>query len=178
MIAPVDVFMIRRTALSSASDSNTLQIFHININCSDFDRSRAFYELIGFRPFLDFGADEDARTFGERGIGKVLGLPDDAAGRAMLLSLGGDPRATRLDLIEWTQPRSKPRVREDLTRLGLARICLKVRSCDEVYRKLCEAGFESYTPPTRIELGGSYQIVFCCEDPDGTVIEFMEFVKG
>jgi catechol 2,3-dioxygenase-like lactoylglutathione lyase family enzyme len=170
--------MKRRTALSSAPDSNTLQIFHININCSDFDRSRAFYELIGFRPFLDFGADDDTRTFGERGIGKVLGLPDDAAGRAMLLSLGGDPRATRLDLIEWTQPRSKPRVREDLTKLGLARICLKVRSCDEVYRKLCAAGFESYTPPTRIELGGSYQVVFCCEDPDGTVIEFMEFVKS
>lgn len=163
---------------SLPADENTLQIFHININCSDFDRSRAFYELIGFRPFLDFGADEDTRTFGERGIGRVLGLPDDAAGRAMLFSLGGDPRATRLDLIEWTQPRSLPRGRDDLTALGLARICLKVKSCEKVYSRLLDAGFAAYTPPTRIELGGSYQIVFCCEDPDGTVIEFMEFVKG
>lgn len=164
--------------MSLAAESNVLQIFHINLNCSDFDRSFAFYELIGFRPLLDFDADNDTRSFGERGIGKVLGLPDDAAGRAMLLALGDDRRSTRLDLIEWQQPRSKPRVRDDLTRLGLARICLKVKSCDVVYRKLLEAGIESYTPPTRIELGGSHQIVFCCEDPDGTVIEFMEFVKG
>lgn len=164
--------------MSSTSDNNTLQIFHININCSDFDRSRAFYELIGFRPFLDFDSDTDRRTFGERGIGKVLGLPNDAAGRAMLLALGDDPRATRLDLIEWKQPRSQPRPREDLTKLGLARICLKVKSCAAIYNALCSAGFEPYTPPTRIELGGSYQIVFCCEDPDGAVIEFMEFGKG
>lgn len=160
------------------ADLNTLQMFHININCSDFDRSRAFYELIGFRPLLDFGADQDLRTFGERGIGKVLGLPDDADGRAMLFALGDNPRSTRLDLIEWKQPRSGPRQRENLTKLGLARICLKVKDCDAIYRRLCGAGFESYTPPTRIELGGSYQIVFCCEDPDGTVMEFMEFVKG
>jgi hypothetical protein len=127
---------------------------------------------------IDFDADQDTRTFGERGIGKILGLPDDAAGRAMLLALGDNQRSTRLDLIEWQQPRSKPRVRENLTRLGLARICLKVKNCETIYRSLLEAGFTSYTPPTRIELGGSYQIVFCCEDPDGTVIEFMEFVKG
>jgi predicted enzyme related to lactoylglutathione lyase len=96
----------------------------------------------------------------------------------MLLTLGDDPRSTRLDLIEWTRPVSKPRRRDDLTQLGFARICLKVKSCDVVYQRLLAAGIESYTPPTRIELGGSYQIVFCCEDPDGTVIEFMEFVKG
>jgi glyoxylase I family protein len=163
---------------STPADTNTLQIFHININCSDFDRSLAFYELIGFRPLLDFDADKDTRTFGERGIGKVLGLPDDAAGRAMLLALGDDSRSTRLDLIEWQRPRSKARTPEDLTRIGLARICLKVKDCEIIYRKLQAAGIESYTPPTRIQLGGSYQIVFCCEDPDGTVIEFMSFVKG
>jgi glyoxylase I family protein len=162
----------------STADINTLQIFHININCTDFDRSLAFYELIGFRPLLDFDADRDTRTFGERGIGRILGLPDDAAGRAMLLTLGDNPRSTRLDLIEWMQPKSKPRKRDDLTQLGFARICLKVKSCDVVYQRLLAAGIESYTPPTRIELAGSYQVVFCCEDPDGTVIEFMQFVKG
>ncbi|HSB97321.1 MAG TPA: VOC family protein [Spongiibacteraceae bacterium] len=158
-------------------DTNTLQIFHININCSDFERALEFYQLIGFRPMLDFDADSDTRTFGERGIGAVLNLPENAAGRAMLLTLGDNPRATRLDLIEWQQPRSQAHVRGDLTRLGLARICLKVKDCEKVYRRLLEHGFNSYTPPTRIELGGSYQIVFCCEDPDGTVIEFMEFVR-
>ena len=29
-------------------DRNALQIFHVNINCSDLERSQAFYESIGF----------------------------------------------------------------------------------------------------------------------------------
>ena len=28
---------------------NALQIFHVNVNCSDFDRSLAFYKTIGFK---------------------------------------------------------------------------------------------------------------------------------
>ena len=32
------------------------RFFHININCSDFERSLAFYQLLGFRVILDFGA--------------------------------------------------------------------------------------------------------------------------
>ena len=96
-------------AAPGADERNALQIFHININCSDFARALAFYQLIGFREVLDFSADSDRRTFGERGLGPVLGLPDDCAGRAMLLALGGDPRATRLDLIEWRRPRSPAR---------------------------------------------------------------------
>ena len=32
-----------------AEKPNALQIFHVNFNCSDLDRSRAFYESIGFQ---------------------------------------------------------------------------------------------------------------------------------
>ena len=28
---------------------NITAILHININCSDFDRSRTFYEMLGFK---------------------------------------------------------------------------------------------------------------------------------
>jgi len=44
--------------------ANALQIFHVNVNCSDFDRSLAFYKTIGFREYLDFAVVDDGRTFG------------------------------------------------------------------------------------------------------------------
>ena len=160
-----------------ADDDNALQIFHLNINCSDFERSLAFYTAIGFKPVLDFSGDSDPRSFGERGLGPVLNLPSDCAGRAMLLALGDAPRATRLDLIEWKRPRSQPRPAPDMTRLGVARICLKVRDCEQLYRQLQADGYTIYSPPTHIVLCGAASLVFCCEDPDGTVIEFMQFLK-
>lgn len=159
---------------------NTLQMFHINVNCSDFDRSLAFYRLIGFRQVVDFEASADGprRTFGEKGLGPVLGLPDDCDGRAALLALGDDPRATRLDLIEWRRPDSAPAGRRDLAQLGFARLCLKVKNCQALYDALTAAGHRPYSPPTLIELAGSYEYVFCCEDPDGAVIEFMQFLPA
>lgn len=156
---------------------NVLQIYHVNINCSDFERALAFYELIGFRQIVDLN-EMDGRplpTLGEQGLGPVLALPNDCAGRAALLALGGDPRATRLDLIEWTTPRSPPRAPRDLSHLGIARLCLKVRDAQALYDTLTAHGYVTYSPPTLVELAGTREWVFCCEDPDGAVIEFMQF---
>ena len=85
-----------------APKRNALQIFHVNVNCSDLDRSRAFYTLIGFKELLDFAAAEknDARTFGEIGLGPLFRLPDNIDGRAVFMQLGDHKWATRLDLIE------------------------------------------------------------------------------
>lgn len=156
---------------------NVLQIYHVNINCSDFDRALAFYELIGFRQIVDLNEMDGAPlpTLGEQGLGPVLGLPANCAGRAALLALGGDPRATRLDLIEWTAPRSPPKAPSDLSHLGIARLCLKVRDAQSLYETLTAHGYKTYSPPTLIELAGVREWVFCVEDPDGTVIEFMQF---
>ena len=27
-------------------------------------------------------------------------------------------------------------------------------------------------------MGGTHQLCFCAEDPDGTVVEFMQFLRG
>ncbi|MGO4841147.1 VOC family protein, partial [Rhizobiaceae sp. 2RAB30] len=73
------------------------RFFHINVNCTDFDRSLAFYRLIGFDIILDFDdRPGPSRTFGQVGLGPILGLPGDCDGRAALLSLTDDLRAMRL----------------------------------------------------------------------------------
>ncbi len=149
--------------------------FHINVNCTDFERSLAFYRLIGFEIVLDFSTSGDA-GFGAVGLGPVLRLPDDCAGRAALLMLKGDEGGMRLDLIEWTSPVEPPGPRGTLARPGFGRICLRTFDSDAVHARLADAGYVCYSPPARINLGGSIIKVFCAEDPDGVVIEFMHFL--
>ena len=148
--------------------------FHININCSDFDRSMAFYGLIGFDVVNAFVGDG---SFGEVGLGPVLRLPDDCRGRAALMLLKGDPRGTRLDLLEWTSPRLPSPPPRSMAQPGVGRICLRTVDAEAVYQRITAAGHTCYTPPTRISLGGSLIDVFCAEDPDGVVIEFMQFLR-
>lgn len=168
------------TSSHEVHTDNVLQMFHVNINCSDFDRSLAFYKMLGFRELVDFSATPAGRprSFGEKGLGPVLNLPADCDGRAALLTLGDDPRATRLDLIEWKTPKPQRRRPTDLAQLGIARLCLKVRDCEALYKRLVTGGYIVYSAPTLIELAGTREYVFCCEDPDGTVLEFMQFVRS
>ena len=156
-------------------DGNALQIFQVNLNCSDLDRSRAFYELIGFEVVNDFAADP--QSFAEIGLAPILRLPDDCDARAVLMALSDDPRATRLDLIEWQRPESERVPKGDLARIGFGRLCLKVRNCQNLHDRLTAAGHRPYSAPREISMGGTRQLVFCTDDPDGTVVEFMQFLK-
>jgi glyoxylase I family protein len=159
------------------SRKDVQRFFHVNVNCTNFARSLAFYELIGFETVLDFDdTPGPVRSFGQAGLGPVLGLPDDCDARAALLALSDDSGATRLDLIEWRRPKVSAERRKNLAQPGIARICLKTGDCEAVHARLSAAGYVSYTAPARVHLGGGWIKVFCCEDPDGTVIEFMEFL--
>lgn len=166
---------------TAGRQQNALQVFHININCRDLERSRAFYELIGFVVVNDFSAtppgDGRPRGFAEIGLAPVLRLPADCDARALLLALSDDPHATRLDLIEWKRPPSAVPPRGDLARIGFGRLCLKVRDCQALHDRLVAAGHVVYSAPALIAMGGTRQLVFCCEDPDGVVVEFMQFLR-
>jgi catechol 2,3-dioxygenase-like lactoylglutathione lyase family enzyme len=163
-----------------ARDDNAMRVMHVNINCRDFDRSVAFYQLIGFRPYspVEPGAPLGVMgRFGEVGLGPVLGLPDNCDGRFMALSFGDEPGGAVLDLIEWTEPRVAAEPRRSMAQPGVARICLKVRSCAEVHQRLVAQGHAVVSPPTSIDLKGYRFNVFCCEGPDGVVMEFMEVLS-
>jgi catechol 2,3-dioxygenase-like lactoylglutathione lyase family enzyme len=159
---------------------NALQIFHINVNCSDLDQSRVFYESLGFKVINDFGEPEQhgkVRTFAEIGLAPMLNLPADCDARALLMGFNDHPHATRLDLIEWIRPRSLRPVRGNLAQIGFGRLCLKVKDCQALHARLVADGRVVYSEPVAIDMGGTRQYCFCCEDPDGVVIEFMQFRK-
>lgn len=148
--------------------------FHINVNCTDFERSLAFYRLLGFEVVNDFSGDAG---FGEAGLGPVLNLPDDCAGRAVLMKLKGDRHGPRIDLIEWRSPKEASLPPRTLAHPGVGRICMRTTDADAVHDRLVAAGFRTYSPPTDITLGGSVMKIFCAEDPDGVVFEFMHFLR-
>ncbi|NOT56865.1 MAG: VOC family protein [Deltaproteobacteria bacterium] len=147
-------------------------IYHINVNVTNFERSLAFYQLLEFKIVRDLG--EVGSKYLERGL--RIAHP---VGRAALLQVGDDRRSTRLDLLEWKSPKTEGRASPDLTRAGMARIALVT----EGLRALCEKvkaanipGVEFFSEPQVIPngAGGSDSFV-CFTDPDGTVIELIEF---
>lgn len=163
-----------------------VQFFHINVNCSDLDRSLAFYKKLGFKEVIDFGdqsgqapkAEAEKPDLGDDKLARILGLPGTLKARARILMLDDNPRGTRLDLIQWLEPAFEGKPYPHLTHLGAARICFKVKDIDDLYRVVVEAGGKPFTEPLTIDLGPSRQKVFCVPDPDGTILEFMEFLSA
>ncbi|WP_157219032.1 VOC family protein [Flavisphingomonas formosensis] len=166
--------------MAEADKPNLLQIYHINLNSTDLDRTVAFYELIGFRRSIDLSDPiGDLPTgFAEIGLARPLALPDDLAGRAVLMATGDDPRGTRLDIVEWSAPVQRGPARIGLAQPGVGRIALKVRDAAAIHAALVAAGHRPYSEPCRVVMAGQPFMVFCVEDPDGIVIEFMQFQRA
>ena len=133
-------------------------IFHFTVSATDFERSLAFYRTLGFQVLRDnrdvVWPDFVAENFGMK----------RAQGRGALLALGPEPHHVRLDLIEWLEPRWEgPRadvpVEERVPRI----IAIRTRNVRAAYAELKTRGIES---------------VVCCRDPDGNLIELIEYMPG
>ena len=151
----------------------TRALFHINVNVSDFERSIAFYERLGFTLVRNHDGVEWPES-----TGAGLGLPG-AQGRACLLMLGDDPRAsTRLDLIEWTNPPSQPRPPVQANELGVPRLALWTDNVQRAYEELRAEGVPFLGEPAGATPEHGVANMVCCRDPDGLLIELIEFLPG
>jgi len=146
-------------------------LFHVNVNCSDFERSLHFYKLLGFKVVLDIPAGSEGA--GNSDTGRGLGLPDSVA-RAAIMTLNDDPHATRLDLIEWKKPRDDDKPYARLNHLGIARIALFTKGLREEHARLKREGVEFISEPVVIRTVAGPALFSCFYDPDGTVLELIE----
>ncbi len=144
-----------------------LQIYHVNVNCTDLERSLAFYRRLGFEEVWDI---PDCRV---PGLGSI-----PLRGRAKLLRYGSDPRGALLDLIQWTEPPTAGRPYPHLAHAGIARLCLRVKGIDAMIDMLRADGVRFVDEPALPGLVGNTQKFVCVFDPDGTVIELMEFFRN
>lgn len=141
-----------------------LQIYHVNVNCTNLERSLAFYQMLGFKEAIDIPA------------GDIPGLGlRPAVCRAKLLRLGDDPRGTLIDLIEWQTPTPHGTPYADLGHTGIARLCLRVKGITAMVAELKAQGVRFISEPVSPGLVGNRQTFVCFYDPDGTVLELMEF---
>jgi catechol 2,3-dioxygenase-like lactoylglutathione lyase family enzyme len=143
-------------------------IFHINVNCTNFDRSLEFYKILGFKVIRDLN------EVGSEKLSRGLRIPN-CRGRAILMILGDDQRSTRLDLIEWKNPKTEGQPHSHLWHAGMCRIALRTRTLERDYEELRSKGIEFWTEPIMFELkDGRHEGFVCCTDPDGTVIELIQ----
>ncbi|NNL85774.1 MAG: VOC family protein [Myxococcales bacterium] len=141
-------------------------IFHVNVNCSDLDRSQPFYENLGFE--VVHAIPEG----GAPGMLRGLGLPPDSRARAAIMMLDRrNARGARLDLIEWKKPPTHGSPPSDLAHVGAVRIALWTKDIDAEYERLRADGIAFVSEP--VAMAGAR---FCCfRDPDGTMLELIDF---
>lgn len=179
-----------------------MRMMHVNIGCSNFDRSYDFYTtVVGMRPLtarvVHTGQDEPSgdgltmrangrrlgehRTEGEdaRAAGQVLGAEDgDGANRAVLLYLDEQPGGPYIDLQEWHQKAGPPSVTRGPKDLGIGRLALFVNDLGQHLERLKEAGVQIVSEPRVLTVGTTDMQIVCFRDPDGALLEYVEIVTA
>jgi catechol 2,3-dioxygenase-like lactoylglutathione lyase family enzyme len=147
-------------------------LFHFTVGASNFEASLAFYQLIGFKLLRDnrdiVWPDYVATQFGL----------DSAQGRGALLGIGDGPEHTRLDLIEWCEPRYEAPSERPLSQQVPRIIALRTRNVRAAYDSLRKEGIEFITPPRGPDEATGIEAVVCCRDPDGLIVELIEYMPG
>lgn len=141
-------------------------LFHCNVNVTDLDRSLPFYLLLGFQVIVDF---RDGMSSPE--LAKALGL-SQAQLRGVHLSAGDDPKLTRIDLVEFQNPKTEGQPYPHLHHTGINRISIRTKNIKETYEKLKAKGVNFLSEP--VTLPGTNFTFVCFPDPDGTVLQFVE----
>ena len=146
------------------------KILQANINCSNLERSLEFCRLLGFR--VNLRLREGANPAIDRGFGL-----ENSYGRGALLILGHDLRVTRLQLIEWRRPKSRAKPYAKVNHLGICRIVLTTCNLGREYRRLKAHGVKFIAEPQVLHTGVGAARFACFYDPDGTVLELIEFKR-
>jgi catechol 2,3-dioxygenase-like lactoylglutathione lyase family enzyme len=142
-------------------------LVHVNINCSDFDRSLEFYELLGFRRAIDVPARNTAE------VAAAVGMPPyEVKGALLILQDAETP--LMIDLLEWQDPSDESPPYPHLYHLGIARVALATDDLDSDVAFLKSHGVEFLSEPATVRIEGHPATRFVClRDPDGTILELV-----
>jgi len=139
---------------------------HAAISTPDLDRFLEFYcNTLGCEVAWTFGWDAPSAE-----ADAVTGLEGSAA-RAAMLKLG----ESFLEVFEFSAPASPPRSSDrPVNEHGITHICLQVADIQSEYQRLQDAGMRFHCPPRAQDTG----FVTYGRDPDGNVVELLEFTQG
>jgi catechol 2,3-dioxygenase-like lactoylglutathione lyase family enzyme len=135
-----------------------------NVNCSNFEASQSFYNMLGFKTRVE--VEEE----GTPELATALGLPSYHV-RASTMAL---PRGPSLKLTKWEDPFDANVPYEHLNHIGIARIAILTLNLNADILSLKAQGVEFYADPIRPDGDFGFLRFVCFEDPDGTVIELVQ----
>lgn len=147
---------------------NITGMVHININCRDYSRSKAFYEMLGFVEVWKVPATNDAQ------VNAAVGMENYRVNGAIMALQNAEPPML-IDLLEWQHPRDDSDPYPNLHRPGLARLALRSNDLQADYTFLVAQGVDVLSEPATVmssETHGSR--FFCFKDPDGTFLELVQ----
>ncbi len=145
-------------------------LIHVNVNCRDYDVSRAFYEKLGFELLLEVAPTNTTA------VCRAVGFEDYRL-RGGLFRLKGRGAPFVIDLLEWQSPRDDAPPYPALNHIGLARIALATSDFDADLAELRADGVEIIGDPAVVVWEDRPDSRFVCfKDPDGTVLELVENV--
>ena len=128
---------------------------HININCTDFQRSKAFYEMLGFQvywPVPETNTEE---------VANAVGMPKyQVEGALMALQNADQPMV--IDLLEWKSPRDDSPPYPNLYRPGLARIALSSSDIDADFDFLVANGVKVVSQPVNVHTSETEVLLLQC----------------
>ena len=157
------------------ADWRIRSIFHFILPCSDVERSMAFYANFGFEMIKD-NRDVQWPDY----VGDNFNMIPGAQGRAVQLVLpDADPLQTRIDLIEWLKPRWR---NEELNKPLEQRIprvlALLTYNIQAAAKALVAKGLKTTNPLRPRDPSIGVEGVICFEDPDGHIVELIEYFSG
>ncbi|MEE4301082.1 MAG: VOC family protein [Pseudomonadales bacterium] len=146
-------------------------LIHVNVNCTDYDRSLAFYEMLGFREAWRVPETNTPE------VAAAVGMPPYRV-RGAILVLQNARTPLAIDLLEWVSPRDETPPPPHLYRPGLARIALSTTDLDADLAALEASGVEIVAPPASVMVDARRgSRFFCFRDPDGTFLELVEEIR-
>lgn len=163
-------------------NKNIWGIYHVNINCSNLEKSREFYEQFGFRVMMDMrNRDREGNirpaTPPQQALYESLGLPRNSHCDGYMMAIPGRVDWCCIDLLEWHidhpnyQPDPTPR---HVACLGFQRVDIFTQNISEEIERLHQAGIDPVYPICDVDYMGARMHQCCYLDPDGTIVEFCE----
>jgi len=141
---------------------------HVNINCRNYERSIAFYQLLGFEEIWQVPKTNTKE------VAAAVGMPPYKV-KGALLSLKGAANPVVIDLLEWQEPTDDSPPYAHLYHVGLARLALQTTDIDADYEFLQKAGVDIVSKPATVSVSAEHgSRFFCFTDPDGTYLELVE----
>lgn len=147
---------------------------HININCSDLEKSREFYEMLGFEVWFPLSYDSD--PVGNNALERAMNIPEGVPVTGYYMKYPGiGPYDTFLDLLCWPKSEGDDfdpgQPYDHARRLGHYRVCLWSKDFDADLKFLQEKGVKFVGEPSNQLTKAGLSQVCAFYDPDGTVIE-------